>query len=373
MLLPVLKVSEQSPKFSQALQNHNMSKKTSAPRFDGFWPRFLTSPYLTGVNVIFGVVIGIVATMFHEELTNSTPFLWFQDTSATDLQWNIVAIIFWSVLLLFAAFLTGRAWWNAAKQRFDLLRLFSIIDESPPDGFLQLYDELFQMLFALADTDTKPGQRKRQLRVGLEMIIQLAKRWDHQSLITDHYRSNVMLSIDKKDWSDKQINAAKKFYSESEYDSVERHADCGLWVDKDLATEEIVDGDPDNDVNDLMLLVSEKGDGHKTINIEGAPRAFAGQRMQYVPDTARIAISAPNSLNENIKKHIKKIYKEDEKARSIISLPLVWNNKAVGVINIYRNSKGIMRSGGRTESFGRIMSPFTTPIAKIVSSIDVSA
>ena len=350
-----------------------MSKKTIAPRKRALWHWLLISPYLAGINVIFAVVIGIVATMFHEELTNSTPLTWLQDTSATDLQWTGAAIIFWSALLLFAAVLTGRAWCNASDRQDEVRRLETILDESPPEDFLKSFADLFPMLFALANTHDKNVERMQQLRLGLEMVIQLAKRWDQPtSTIMDHYRSNVMLRIEMKDWSEKHIKASQEFYLESEWNGVKQHADCGLWVNSELATEEKVNGLPDNDVDDLMLLVSEKKDGHKTINIEGAPRALTSRIRQYVPDTATIAASAPNSINKNIKTHIKDFYEKDEKARSIISLPLVWNDQAIGVINVYRNSEGFMGSDDRAESFGRIMSPFTTPIAQIVNSIRIT-
>jgi hypothetical protein len=138
-------------------------------------------------------------------------------------------------------------------------------------------------------------------------------------------------------------------------------------VDKRLATSDMTSGEEDDDVFPLLLIYSSAEDG-RDVNLDGAPKAFATNSPRYVRDTGSIATTQLADFSANVQKAISSYYSADGKAQSLISLPIPGRAGLIGVMNLYRNSIGIMGSEGRAQNFARLMSPFTAMIGELVDA-----
>lgn len=337
--------------------------------------RIVQSPILAGVNVIFGVLAGLLGAVFHGDLVESVPLVWF--VHGFDIEygvWNGTALWFWSLLVFFAVVWATREGLAAADRRRERLDLETLIENVAPPDFLELYEKIFKLCLnqekialqagtALADTE---------LRWVLDGLITLAGRWDYNTGGNhDTYRANVMIDrTDKAVWDATISSAGHGCYGAKEWPAVLAQADGGLWVDRRLATSDAADGKPDEEVSPLLLVYSH--DEEKDINIGGAPAAFVAGAMRYVSDTADFAKRFPKGLPGSSKLRVEKYYAADRKAKSVISLPVPGDDRLVGVLNIYRDSPGIMGTKARAENFARLLAPFIVLVGRILTKVDVT-
>lgn len=340
----------------------------------GFFRRFLQSPLLAGVNVLFGVVAGLLGAVFHSDLVNAVPLVWL--IHGFDIQYgalNQAAIWFWGLLVAFSIVWTARESAAAADQRRERLELEMLIENVAPPDFLEDYERIYQLSVNWERIALQPetNNADRELRWVLDGLITLAARWDYNTAANHAvYRANVMIDFaDKSLWSDVFCQTGHTCYGATEWPAASIQADGGLWVDKYLATADAVDGKPDEEVKPLLLLYSH--DTAKDINIGGAPEAFVAGAMRYVSDTVQFYKHFPKGLPANCKSHVKNYYASDAKAKSVISLPLPGDDRLIGVLNIYRNSPGIMGTQARAENFARLLAPFTVLVGRILSKVEL--
>jgi hypothetical protein len=114
---------------------------------------FFRSPLLAGANAIFGVVAGVFAAAFHEDLVNSTPLIWvFRGTDVALNGVNARAASFWGFLLLFSSIWVVREWVAARDRRNEVEQLEALIETVPPPNFLQEFENAFKHIVALLRT-----------------------------------------------------------------------------------------------------------------------------------------------------------------------------------------------------------------------------
>ncbi|VUX55287.1 membrane protein of unknown function [uncultured Woeseiaceae bacterium] len=337
--------------------------------------RILRSPILAGVSIIFGVIAGMIATLFHDQLFDAFPLAYLRyGFDVTYGSWSSLAFWFWLFLGAFASISVAKSAISASDHRQEMLELEDLIENVAPPDFLKDYEltyiksvtqERIALLPATENADA-------EFRFVLDGIIQLAARWDYNtSDPTDVYRANVMIDrADKTEWDDQMRAAAFSCYGENEWPAVETQAEGGLWVNRDLATADEADGLPDEEVTPLLLVYRRNED--VDLNIGGAPVAFVSEEMQYVSNTNEFLENFPSGLPENSRVHMDRFYRQDEKARSIISLPIPGEDRIIAVLNIYRNSPGIMGSSARARKFAMLLAPFTVILGRILVQINVT-
>lgn len=337
--------------------------------------RLLRSPILAGLNVVFGIVAGMIAALFHNELFDAVPLAYLKHGFGVSYgPWSWLAFWFWTFLCAFAFIWTGKEATSARDRRHEIVELEELIENVAPPDFLELYEATYMesvkqdkvaLLAATQNVDT-------ELRWVLDGLIQLAARWDYNTAGTnDVYRANVMVDCaDKGEWDNSVRAAGHDCYGMNEWPAVEAQAEGGLWVNCELATAMSADGLPDEQVRPLLLVY--RRDETVDLNVGGAPAAFVSEEMQYVGDTSDIVENFPRGLPEQCRVHMSRFYREDYKAKSIISLPIPGEDRIIAVLNIYRNSAGIMGSQARAKKFARLLAPFTVILGRILGKIHVT-
>lgn len=188
---------------------------------------FFRSPLLAGANVLFGVVAGVFAAAFHEDLVDSTPLIWvFRGTEVPLNGINARAASFWSFLLLFASIWVVREWVAANDRRNEVEQLEALIETVPPPNFLQEFKSAFKQVVTLLRTAGRESIDFETIRLVLDQVIALSAGWDYRtSKTTDVYRANVMLNIGTPPW-DATLAAAGAFTAKPNG----RHSKIRTWV-----------------------------------------------------------------------------------------------------------------------------------------------
>ena len=352
----------------------------------------LRSPWLAGANVVFGVFAGVLAATFHDDLETSVPVAWFKGGCESGLVCtNSASLIFWSITLTFAGIWMSKEWLASKDRQHETSALLRHIDTIPPPDFLKLQSRLFrglvQYIGASEDAPTTETLLE-DIRWVLDVAIQLAARWDFETgNVTNHYRANVMVDIGPIDPDNERLTTAgSRLLGERGFKAARANADGGLWVDERLATGQAVDGAMDREVQPLLLLYSQTGG----INLYGAPVAFVSNDSRYIANTLEILEAFPMGLSQEAREAAAAFYRADEKAQSIIALPVPLpaslagtsagagadedpERNLVGILNIYRDSPNIMGSRSRASNFGHLMTPLVAQLGNLVAKLDIAS
>jgi hypothetical protein len=95
-----------------------------------------------------------------------------------------------------------------------------------------------------------------------------------------------------------------------------------------------------------LALIYDGEDGGSDVNLEGAPVAFAKERLSYVGDCKTISTNFPRDLSTNCRSRVEAYYSKHANVRSFISLPIPGEDGLLGTLNICRNSINI--TGGES-------------------------
>ena len=336
--------------------------------------RIIQSPVLAGINSLFGVIAGLLGAIYHADLVDAVPLVWLIHGFGIEYgTWNATATSFWGFLLVFAVLWSTRESLAATDRRRERLELETLIENVAPPDFLEDYEDIYMKCVSLERAlQTEAKNADGELRLVLDSLITLAARWDYSTGGNSSvYRANVMVDYgETRDWTGAFCAAGHGCYGATEWRSALVKADGGLWVDKRLATAHGTLGDPDEEVAPLLLLYAR--DETEDINIGGAPEAFVAEKMRYVGDTASFARRSLNGLTGKSKQHIEEYYANDRKAKSVIALPVPGDERLVGVLNIYRDSPGIMGTQARAENFARLLAPFAVLVGRILTRVQLS-
>ena len=372
---------------------------------------FLRSPFVGAAFPIAAIVIGLLASLYHERILSAWPFPWFDGGDffargpfVSEAAW------FWGLIILFAILLTWREAIRASdnenirsqySERLNELKLLT--ETSPPRAFLGLYDELFGKAFdasteAILGVRTQAGKFEesgdddplaRTTRFVLDTMLQLARRWDSTTdveNISDRvYRANIMWcwshdSITEESKKAEVLELSKLLYEFGDVDGLFKSVDGFLTVDQLLSTMESTDGVEDTEIEKLVLIFN-KDTSQPTKNLAGAPDAVVSGKACYVNDTAemsRFAKAARGFESEELQK-IESYYETDGKGRSIISMPIVSQfdqstaHLPLAIVNLYRDHKGIMGSKNRALQFAHLMVPFVSVLRNLITEIQTTS
>ena len=368
---------------------------------------FIRHPFASAVFAVAAIIIGLIASLYHDEVLSAWPFPYFQPGPIGE--WGGLvpqAMVFWVLILLFMSLFGFREIVRASDnevirrgfhEKIDEIKL--ITETTPPKDFLRQYDELCGNVIEASANAIRLARRiaesgestnidplSESSRFILDCMLQLATRWDTTTdleTIGDRtYRANVMWCHLKENVADENqrselLELSKTLYSFEDQKSMMDSADGFLKVDLDLATKERTDGEIDREIDDLMLTFDLKGGSKskkKTRNLAGAPISVVTGEMSYVGDTSQMSEFAkeqkgfsPDELSK-----IESNYAGDDKGRSIISLPVPFEFSSAGyklpmaIINLYRDYAGIMGSEERAKQFAHLMTPLVGGLRSLI-------
>lgn len=340
---------------------------------------FFRSPLLAGANVIFGVVAGVFAATFHQDLVNSTPLIWvFRGTDVALNGVNARAVSFWGFLLLFSSIWVVREWVAARDRRNEVEQLEALIETVPPPNFLQEFENAFKHIVALLRAAGRESIDFETIRLFLDQVIVLSVEWDYRtSKTTDVYRANIMLNIGKPRWSATLAAAGERVYGKAQWKAFENQKLGVLWTDRRLATAEPGSGDTEKrgetDQTVLRLALIYDGEsGGSDVNLEGAPVAFAKERVSYVGDCKAIPTNFPRDLSTNCRSRVAAYYSKHATVKSFISLPIPGGDGLLGTLNICRNSINIMGGESGAAKFAPLLVPFVVAVGQYLEDVDVA-
>jgi hypothetical protein len=165
-------------------------------KIGNFFKELALLPFVNAALTIAGVLAGYLGSHYDKRISDSMMSLVFVPGTSFDL----AVTMFWLVLLVFFACLTGTAW--AQKQSEDALNgefkeslraLFTM----PAKGFLQRYQNISltstNFIWSLPST-LPPAQLEQAIRIQLVSICNVVKEYDGPGS-TATYGCNVMLFV----------------------------------------------------------------------------------------------------------------------------------------------------------------------------------
>ena len=336
------------------------------------------NPLFIGVTAVLGVVVGVIGSLFTNEIKNTlfNPW-WGKGTISWEATW------FWILLLVFLGLfistqwaqnrITDRAQKKLIKKSDQLERL---VRTMPPEDFLIQFDEFCKtsykaLLIALSQEPTPEGAEKA-IRVVLECIVSLAYIFDGQTK-NAKYSANIMLFIKSSTMdNDKREEIKTRLHFADGIDITT--LDGVLDLIMPLSTTN--GGGPDAELAPFALPVPQNPDhevdGEKKYTVlPGAPWAFAYRDAAGFPDLAEFEQWAknqgdfsPGTISDM------RGYFQTGKGRTInsfFSVALLQGDadEPVGVLNIHRDVKGML--GERAiELFLPFTSPFRLLLAELI-------
>lgn len=121
-----------------------------------------------------------------------------------------------------------------------------------------------------------------------------------------------------------------------------------------------------------LALIYDGAEGGSDVNLEGAPIAFAKDRVSYVGDCKAISTNFPRDLSTNCRSRVEAYYSDHAKVGSFISLPIPGGNGLLGTLNIYRNSVNIMGGESGAAKFAPLLVPFIVALGQYLEDVDVA-
>ncbi|CAK14451.1 GAF domain-containing protein [Pseudomonas entomophila] len=272
----------------------------------------------------------------------------------------------------------------------------------PPKSFLSLYAEAVKntgLLRSISKVQLKERKADgevliKRMRVIMNTILSLARSWDgvsreNQAIV---YRSNFMIALTssslKKGGSGEGgipdiLKTSKFFLHDQNYSSlIERCDGVLLLVDNQLSTSSLVaDDGPDQDIQPICFPYSLRRPGVRASmanhpNIPGAPEAAASGSAQYLGQTGRIIQGWLESVDDT-NPHITRDYKDRvgsyylnrDEAQSLLAIPIKYDDRLLGVLNIYRNDSRILFNENRSDQFVTLLEPICYQLAKMLTLI----
>ncbi|WP_152208706.1 hypothetical protein [Marinobacter changyiensis] len=370
------------------------------------------SVLLSALVALLGIMAGGVASIFTDEIRRAFPFVhfgkwesFFSDTAYGPLVPEAMA--FW---VLAAVFFLLVFWRDAAASRrraraqSDLLSATGKLQEQidaytdtlrtmPPQHFLSIYRETYKncqkaaklaQYAAQVSTDLEEIQHKlaEAIRTVLTGLVDLAFTWDSpvpEQLGKVTYRANIMLfrAFEDMDASEQEeVWARSRFFVDTNLVAAKASLDGVLDLANSIftTTTESPKPLPDDSVQPLALPLTKlpRKEGKRVQNLPGAPSAFVTRRSEWILSPEAMVEKCelvPGLNNTDTLEEIKKYYLHDEKAQSIVSLPLLPQDggEAVGVVNIYRNKNSILKDRKRSEEFDAVAFPFCTILIDLLA------
>jgi hypothetical protein len=148
-----------------------------------------------------------------------------------------------------------------------------------------------------------------------------------------------------------------------------------LWIDRRLATARSGDAEKSGETDQTVVplaLIYDGEDGGSDVNLEGAPVAFAKERVSYVGDCKTISTNFPRDLSTNCRSRVEAYYSKHANVRSFISLPIPGGDGLLGTLNICRNSINIMGGESGAAKVAALLVPFLVAMGQYLEDVDVA-
>lgn len=173
------------------------------------------------------------------------------------------------------------------------------------------------------------------------------------------------------------------FLHNQSYDvAIERCSGILFIQDVELSVESLNSDKADENVEQICLPFTYKQEyecSRHHPNLPGAPQCAASSQPIYVADLqATLAkwFEAEKRRNREIspryEEKITQYYQNLEHARSLISLPILHNDKLMGVLNVSRNAENMLMNSDRAELFVQLMRPICYHLGKMLASLEDS-
>ncbi len=358
--------------------------------------RILISPFFGACIAALAVIAGAIISLYADEIKRSFPIYFSFNYSSYSI-FSFPTFFFWITFLLFFLLTAIRQFNLDTETNNQRESLINTLQSLPPHDFAIKYRVEYANLEKIRNnikiliSSCKINSSKKMEQCDLEVIeqtirlildsyINLAKIWDNPESSIDEsiiYRANIMFycSINNLSTSIKNnILTMNNFFVDKNIDAIISSID-GLLVLEDskfTTTTETNKPTPDQLIKPLLLPVTFcKSKGKRYQNLPGAPKALIEKKTQWINNTTEIIEICKNEdhFDGEILKKIEKYYITESKARSIISMPLNSeddNGIPIGVVNIYRNKKMILRSEVRSEEFSSFLLPFNVLLCDVL-------
>lgn len=267
------------------------------------------------------------------------------------------------------------------------------ISTLPPQSFLEYYGNGLKEIGEIrrgtkqdfAKGTLTSDELDASIRTVMKHILGMARLWD--GISSDElmlYRSNIMEVIppelmndvknDVQGYQKLVLNSPFFLYGDNYSSRLDSASGLLLIENNRLTVTSNSHGmEPDEDVKPICLPFSYPG-AHLQPNLPGAPEALVSNSARYLKSTApeifqwlALLREKNNRYDRKFAQKIREYYSKSDHAQSILSIPIVFNGKAMAVLNIYRNKDGIFRGEERAQQFAALMSPVCYHLAKMLS------
>ncbi len=358
------------------------------------WGRVLSGPGISALIWGAGILMGLLASVFHEELLTAFPIPNLKCLCIVDYSEDIVwqAVLFWLAFILFLFLIFLREMSLTRNRRREHEQVQELIETVAPREFLATFFNMYRDAHAFTALATRAYRNNnddeklcQNIRLVLDYALRVAERWDTSSASLAVafeeelvYRANVMFAIKYKDIDMDALGNVVWEWGQTLYDFKDqkhmRNASEGfLFVDCELTTKVQTVGLPDDDVRPLLLIWDGSKRGGR-YNLRGAPVALARRDMDYIADTSIMVKECEKAggFTDTEKRKISDYYESESKGRSFLSIVIPESPENEdgtlprGVVNIYRNSPGIMDSPGKATRFRQLFEPFVALLAELL-------
>ena len=349
----------------------------------GDWWSATPGAVTTGVG---GFVLALAAALLLDEIAQGE-------------RWALVVLIV--LIFVYAAVNALRHYAVNRAHQHEVDRLITTIQEvrdeallMPPEHFLEQYQRSYKRIqgfadshtdFWLASPDEQAVQREdiaRSIRSVLDMVLNLAWIWDRQEAGSGSiYRANIMRRRPASELASApnvvdHVEAGLRHFSPAMVDELFSKAPAFVALDRDLTTNSRAFEEPESDDLEPLAFPVFAPEHQYRINVPGAAAAAATVKPSYVGDIEAIArdIDARKGFDAQTRRNFGLYYREDPKARSVLSLPICQYDphgeaQAIfGVLNIYANRRKILGSEQRAVRFAMLCGPLLSALGTLVDS-----
>ncbi len=339
------------------------------------------SPWYQLILTVLGVFTGLFGSLYASNIKSSFPFYW------GDGEISYVALSFWCLLILFSILFYFRhaAVHKSQNKLIDqTIHLETLIKTLPPDGFLTEFSNIYKLCNQAAkeaaftvDDETEIDIKDIELaiRVVLDGVVALAYVFDGKPHNT-RYAANIMCYKEIDKLTEPEIDDVASRIQFIEPGVNIRELKGVLDLDPILSTTtETTDPLHDDDLRNFALPLPENyrsDNGERYRILPGAPMAFELNQMSIYPETNKLAhwCRENGDFSPSLCDTVEAYFSSDaaQKIKSFASMPLcgIGNYNKIGVLNIHRDTPGLLEEKEPVKQFFPLMQPFLLLLVELI-------
>ena len=224
---------------------------------------------------------------------------------------------------------------------------------------------------------------ERAIRIVLSEVAALAHDFDGRAGDV-LYAANIMLFRPGESLpSGRTVLTDRLRFAEPETDLTALEGVLDLCVELSTTTQ-AEDYGPDKDLQPMALpvpRVKRSPDGRRSRVLPGAPRAFSERLLDIYADTHTLGqwCREKGDFSETVCKQVDDYFRSQQSVRSFVAVPLMQlrDTRPVAVLNIHRNSEGILRTRAGSDpevldQFSALLGPFSSTLLLLLARLDRS-